>query len=68
MENVVEGTSVNLDEGKGIEINCGASGKPEPTVKWYAFKYADSNSVFLKCNFILELIIFAMQGVIFVLS
>lgn len=33
-----------------MDINCGASGKPEPTVKWYSYKYPNSKNAFLKCN------------------
>jgi hypothetical protein len=45
-----EDKNLNVDEGNSIDLNCGAFGKPEPVVKWYSFKYKDSNSVYLKCK------------------
>lgn len=46
----IEETSLSVDEGRSLEIQCGASGKPEPSVKWYSFKYPHSKSALLKRN------------------
>jgi hypothetical protein len=48
-----ETTDTNLDvaEGSGVDLICGASGKPEPVIKWYAFDYETSNSIYLQSKF-----------------
>ena len=41
-------TNIDLFEGNSVDLICGASGKPEPTIKWFAFDYETSNSIYLK--------------------
>lgn len=50
-ETPLEETNLNVEEGKNLDLVCGAFGKPEPEVKWYSFKHRESNNLFLKCNF-----------------
>ena len=41
-------TNLDVAEGSGVDLICGASGKPEPTIKWLMFDYQTSNSIYLQ--------------------
>jgi hypothetical protein len=53
-ETMMMDTNLDVAEGNGVDLICGASGKPEPTIKWLVFDYETSNSIYLQSKILID--------------